>query len=81
MRKLFWLIFVALLAAAGWFAWAISTPTEPAGQTFVLLHPGYSSRRIAAELKSAGVIRSEEAFILWHYVHRHRSIKAGEYLF
>ncbi len=81
MRKLFWLIFVALLAAAGWFAWAISTPTEPAGQTFVLLHPGYSSRRIAAELKSAGVIRSEEAFILWHYVHRHRSLKAGEYLF
>jgi UPF0755 protein len=45
------------------------------------LHPGYSSRRIAAELKSAGVIRSEQAFILWHYVHRHRSLKAGEYLF
>jgi UPF0755 protein len=81
VRKLFWLIFVALLAAAGWFAWAISTPTEPAGQTFVLLHPGYSTRRIAAELKSAGVIRSEQAFILWHYVHRHRSLKAGEYLF
>jgi UPF0755 protein len=81
VRKLFWLIFVALLAATGWFAWAISTPTEPAGHTFVLLHPGYSSRRIAAELKSAGVIRSEQAFILWHYVHRHRSLKAGEYLF
>ena len=81
MRKLFWLIFVVLLAAAGWFAWAISTPTEPAGQTFVLLHPGYSTRRIAVELRSAGVIRSEEAFILWHYVHRHRSLKAGEYLF
>jgi UPF0755 protein len=81
VRKLFWLIFVVLLAAAGWFAWAISTPTEPAGQTFVLLHPGYSTRRIAVELRSAGVIRSEEAFILWHYVHRHRSLKAGEYLF
>jgi UPF0755 protein len=81
VRKLFWLILVVLLAAAGWFAWAISTPTEPAGQTFVLLHPGYSTRRIAVELRSAGVIRSEEAFILWHYVHRHRSLKAGEYLF
>ena len=81
MRKLFWLIFVALLAAGGWFAWGISTPTEPPGQTFVLLHPGYSSRRIAAELKSAGVIRSEQAFILWHYAHRQRSLKAGEYLF
>lgn len=81
MRKLFWLIFVVLLAAAGWFAWAIFTPAEPAGQTFVLLHPGYSTRRIAAELKSAGVIHSQEAFILWHYAHRHHSLKAGEYLF
>jgi UPF0755 protein len=81
VRKVFGLILVVLLAAAGWFAWAISTPTEPAGQTFVLLHPGYSTRRIAVELRSAGVIRSEEAFILWHYVHRHRSLKAGEYLF
>jgi UPF0755 protein len=81
VRKLFWLIIVVLLAAAGWFAWAIFTPAEPAGQTFVLLHPGYSTRRIAAELKSAGVIRSEEAFIFWHYAHRHRSLKAGEYLF
>src|SRR5580700_8720345 len=46
-----------------------------------MLHPGYSTRRIASELKSAGVIRSEEAFILWHYFHRRRSLKAGEYLF
>ncbi|HEY6339631.1 MAG TPA: endolytic transglycosylase MltG [Candidatus Sulfotelmatobacter sp.] len=81
MRKLFWLILVALLAAAGWFAWAVLTPTQPTGQVFVLLHPGYSTRRIAVELKSAGVIRNEDAFILWHYVHRHRSLKAGEYLF
>jgi UPF0755 protein len=86
MRKILWLILVAVFGAAGWFAWAVLTPTDPAsdqpgGQTFVLLHPGYSTRRIAAELKSAGVIRSEEAFILWHYVHRKRSLKAGEYLF
>ncbi len=91
MRKIVWLILVAVLGAAGWFAWAVLTPTEPtsgtsapeqpSGQTIVLLHPGYSTRRIAAELKSAGVIRSEEAFILWHYIHRRRSLKAGEYLF
>jgi len=81
VRKLFGLIFVALLAAASWFSWAVLTPSEPRGQIFVLLHPGYSTRRIAAELKSAGVIRNEDAFILWHYVHRHRSLKAGEYLF
>jgi UPF0755 protein len=81
VRKLVWLIFVAVLGAAGWFAWAVFTPAEPPGQIFVLLRPGYSTRRIATELKSAGVIRSEEAFILWHYAHRHRSLKAGEYLF
>jgi UPF0755 protein len=81
VRKLVWLILVAVLGAAGWFAWAVCTPAEPSGQVFVLLRPGYSTRRIAAELKSAGVIRSEEAFILWHYVHRKRSLKAGEYLF
>ena len=57
------------------------TPVEPSGQTLVMLRPGYSTRRIAAALKGAGLIRSEEAFILWRYVHRGRSLKAGEYLF
>ena len=80
MRKVFWLIVIAALAFAGWFAWAVLTPVEPPEKTFVMLRPGYSTRRIASELKSAGVIRSEEAFILWHYLHR-RSLKAGEYLF
>jgi len=47
----------------------------------VLLHTGYSTRRIAAELKKAGVIRSELAFRLWHATHRKPSLKAGEYLF
>lgn len=56
-------------------------PIEPNGQTIVLLRPGYSTHHIAAELKSAGVIRSEKAFILWHYYHHGRSLKAGEYLF
>ena len=46
-----------------------------------MLRPGYSTHRIAAELKSAGVIRSAEAFILWHDFHHGRSLKAGEYLF
>src|SRR5438270_8733584 len=46
-----------------------------------MLHPEYSARRIAAELKGAGLIRSEEAFVLWHYIHHKRSLKAGEYLF
>jgi UPF0755 protein len=81
VRKLLWLILIAAVVAGGWFAWAIVTPVAPAGQTFVMLRPGYSTRRIATELKNAGVIRSREAFILWHYYHHGRSLKAGEYLF
>lgn len=81
MKRFIWLTLIAAIGAGGWFGWAVMMPVEPAGQTFVLLHPGYSTRRIAAELKSAGVIRSEQAFVLWHYVHPTRSLKAGEYLF
>ena len=80
MRKIFWLVLISAFAGAGWFAWALLTPTEPPAKTFVMLHPGYSTRRIASELKSAGVIRSEHGFILWHYIHR-RPLEAGEYLF
>ena len=81
MRRILWLLTIAALAAAGWVTWALFAPSAPAGQTFVLLHPGYSTRRIAWELKSAGIIRSEDAFVLWHYLHHGRSLKAGEYVF
>jgi UPF0755 protein len=81
VRRFLWLLTIAVLAAAGWVTWALLAPSAPAGQTFVLLHPGYSTRRIASELKSAGIIRSEDAFVLWHYLHHGRSLKAGEYLF
>ena len=81
MRKIVWLLLIAVLGGAGWLAWALLMPMEPSGQTLVLLRPGYSTRRIATELKNAGVIRSKEAFVLWHYWHHGRTLKAGEYLF
>jgi UPF0755 protein len=81
VRGFFTIVLLAILAFGGWLTWALLTPVTPEGQRFVLLHPGYSTRRIAHELKSAGVIRSTDAFILWHYLHRSRSLKAGEYLF
>jgi UPF0755 protein len=81
VRKIVLVIVVGLFAAAGWLAWALLSLTAPPAQTIVLLHPGYSTRRIASELKSAGVIRSAAAFLLWDYFHRQRSLKAGEYLF
>lgn len=81
MRALITFLLVAILAFGGWLAWALYAPVTPVGQKFVLLHPGYSTRRIAHELKSAGVIHNAHAFLLWHYLHGHRSLKAGEYLF
>ena len=81
MRVFLTLLLLALIALGGWLAWALWLPITPAGQTFVLLHPGYSTRRIANELQSAGVIRSAAAFVLWHRLHHNRSLKAGEYLF
>jgi UPF0755 protein len=68
-------IFLTLVLVGIW------TPVYPHAQTFVLLHPGYSTRKIASDLKSAGVIRSIDAFLVWHYLRRGRSLKAGEYLF
>ena len=72
---------LAAVALGAWLGWALWLPFSPQGQTFVLLRPGYSTRRIALELKSAGVIRNASAFVLWHYFRHNRSLKAGEYLF
>lgn len=70
-----------VVGVGGWLAWALLSPVMPSSQTFVMLRPGYGTKRIAHELKNAGVIRSADAFIFWHYLHRQRSLKAGEYLF
>jgi UPF0755 protein len=81
LRAIFTILLLAILAVAGWLAWGLYTPVTPASQTFVMLRPGYSTRRIARELKAAGVIQSADAFVVWHYFHHKRSLKAGEYLF
>lgn len=81
MRKLFSIVLLAVIAFAAWLAWGLWLPVAPDAQKFVMLRPGYSTRHIARELKSAGVIRSADAFVLWHALHRHPSLKAGEYLF
>jgi UPF0755 protein len=81
MRKFLAFIFLLLLGVAGWLAWALWLPLSPAGQTFVMLRPGYSTRHVARELKKAGIIRNAEAFVFWHALHRRPALKAGEYLF
>lgn len=81
MRAIFTFLLLAALAAGGWFYWALYVPVTPVERQFVLLHSGYSTRRIAHELQADGLIRSARAFVLWHAFHRKRSLKAGEYLF
>ncbi len=81
MRQFFIFALVVAIALGGWLGWALWLPVTLPGQKFVLLKPGYSTKRIASELKSAGIIRSQDAFLLWHYFHRKNSLKAGEYLF
>ncbi len=81
MRTLITLFLIAVLAVGGWVAFQVYTPLMPPAHISVLLHTGYSTRHIAAELKKAGVIRSELAFRLWHSTHPKPSLKAGEYLF
>ena len=80
-RFLFKLIALVLLVVAGWLGWALLLPAKPSEAKFVMLHPGWSTRRIARELKNAGVIRSSNAFLLVHHADARKVLKAGEYKF
>lgn len=74
------LFFFGLIALIGAATWYIFTPSGPNQEVFVEIAPGSTSRQIAAQLQSAGVIRSRYAFEavrLW----KHGSLKAGEYRF
>jgi UPF0755 protein len=81
LRALITLFLLAVLAVGGWLAWQVYAPLTPPANTDLLLRPGYSTRRIASELKKAGVVRNEHVFWLWHELHPKPSLKAGEYLF
>ena len=80
MRKLLAFGFFVLLAFAAWIGFSLAVPAGPAQQTFVEFKTGSSARRIASDLKQAGIIRSRSAFLLLHLL-RHGSLKAGEYEF
>jgi UPF0755 protein len=80
LRRLFFLIFLALLVAAGAVAFALLVPAGPRTETFVDISPGMSTSQIAAQLKQQGIIWSKDVF-LGLYVARGRTLKAGEYRF
>jgi UPF0755 protein len=75
------LILLVILIVAGFLAYGLLLPAGPHSQQLVQLKPGSSARRIAADLHRAGIIRSEYAFLLWHYAHGDKLLKAGEYSF
>ena len=74
------LFLLALLVVAGFGAWLIFVPFGPPTETFVELVPGSTSTRIAQQLESAGIVRSQYAFDLLRWVRRGK-LKAGEYRF
>lgn len=80
-RFLFKVVLVAIILALVFVACGLLLPAGPQSQQLVQLKPGSSARRIAAELKQAGIIRSEYAFLLWHYARGDKPLKAGEYSF
>jgi UPF0755 protein len=80
LRRFFLVVLIFVIAAGAWLAWALYLPVQPRETQFVLLRPGWSSRHIASELQSAGVVRSARAFLLLHYA-LGRTLKAGEYKF
>jgi peptidoglycan lytic transglycosylase G len=81
VKLLFRLIAIALVVGAAWLAVGLLWPTGPSQQKLVQLKAGSSAHHIAAELKQNGIIRSEYAFLLWHYMHGRKPLKAGEYAF
>ncbi len=81
MRTLAKLVPLVVVAAFLWFIWAVAMPVRPKAEQFVLLRPGWSTRHIAEELQHAGVVHSADAFLLYHYLVRPTSLKAGEYRF
>ena len=81
MRGLLKLLLALIVVAALWLAWGLLLPVKPSGTKFVLLKPGWSTRHIASELQQNGVIHSAHALLLYHYVMKPRTLKAGEYKF
>jgi len=82
MFKFLFRTVVVLLVLAGLvLAYGLLLPAGPTQEKLVQLKQGSSARRIAADLAHAGIIRSQYAFLAWHYLHGRKPLKAGEYAF
>lgn len=80
LRRLFLLLVLVILAAAGAIAFALLVPVGPHSPTFVEILPGTPTSRIGAQLEEHGIIRSRYVFLALHVV-RGGALEAGEYKF
>ena len=78
LKFLFRTVVVLLVLAGVLLAYGLLLPAGPTQQKLVQLKPGSSARHIAAALADAGIIRSQYAFLAWHYLHGRKALKAGE---
>jgi UPF0755 protein len=81
VKFLFRIVVTLLLAAGVLLVYGLVVPAGPTQEKLVQLKPGSSAHHIAADLAQAGIIRSEYAFLAWHYLHGRKPLKAGEYAF
>jgi UPF0755 protein len=82
LRRLVPLSLLCLLAAAAYVAIALHTPYAGFNrEAFVDLPKGTTTRRMAALLRDAGVIRNPWVFLAARAVRRRATLKAGEYRF
>ena len=81
LKTFFALVFLALLAAAGYGAWYVATPIELARLPLDFeLAPGTRFRAVAEQLEKSGVrVRRLEFEALARALGRERDIKAGSY--
>jgi UPF0755 protein len=80
LRRFFFLLVLAAMAAAGAVAFALLVPAGPETPVFVEIAPGSSTAAIARHLREHGLIRSQFVFEALARV-RGRTLKAGEYRF
>jgi UPF0755 protein len=80
VRRLFFLVVLAALVAAGAIAFALLVPAGPQTATYVDILPGTPSAEIAGQLKQQGIIRSKYVFLGLRLA-RGGTLKAGEYRF
>lgn len=73
-------MFLLMAIGAATAGWILFSPYGPETETFVEIAPGSTTARIAKQLESAGIVRSQFSFDLLRWIKR-GTLRAGEYRF